>query len=186
MVVALIIACRYPLWLFRSCGSTLSVETAVVIPLGSNQGEKNVMQKKLSHHRTTAYRYMISRIFIIAAAMTAVSLALYVHYSTLYGLSYGKRLSLRLLSSWSGQTPLTRGVRLKSVFKRLKVWNRSFFIGLSVSIAYRSWLCSDRYRVPSTSTNCLGDLFITSIIAFVSVILVGELHKFIGRGSLKD
>ena len=188
MVVALIIGLPLPLLPVQILWVNLVSETAVVIPLGLEPGEKRIMRHKpVSPTAPLLSKYMISRIFLVAATMTAVTLMMYAHYNDLYGVSYGQTIVFTSIVVMVWANAFNARSTFESAFKRLRVWSGAFFIGLSVSIGLQVLaVLGPLQGVLHVHPIALGDLVITSVIAFASIIFVVEVHKFFGRRFLKN
>ena len=70
----------------------------------------------------------------------------------------------------------------ESLFRRLRVFNGKFYIGLAIAITLQMLAVfgplQDLLHVTPVD---IRDLIITGIIAFIIPIALSELHKFIGR-----
>ncbi|MDB5162307.1 MAG: pacL2 [Candidatus Saccharibacteria bacterium] len=188
MVVALIIGLPLPLLPVQILWVNLVSETAVVIPLGLEPGEKRIMrQKPVSPSSPLLSKYMVSRIFLVAVTMTAVTLSLYAHFNALYGVSYGQTIVFTSIVVMVWANAFNARSTFDSAFKRIRVWSGAFFVGLSVSITLQVLaVLGPLQGVLHVHPIALGDVVITSVIAFSSIIFVVEVHKFFGRHFIKN
>ena len=70
----------------------------------------------------------------------------------------------------------------ESLFSRLRVLNKAFYIGLSVAIVVQLLVVFGPLQsLLHIHTVALSDLAITSLASFVVVIIAVEIHKLVGR-----
>lgn len=166
----------------------LVTDTTMVIPLGLEPGEKTVMrQKPIPPKSPLLSRYMISRIALVALTMGVLALGLYAYFSALYGAAYGQTIAFTALVVMQWANAFNARSTFESVFSRLRIWNGSFWIGLVASIALQVVaVLGPLQGVLHIHPVALGDLFTTSVVSFVILIVIVEIHKFIGRRVVKN
>lgn len=161
----------------------LVTDTTMVIPLGLEPGEKDVMKRKpLPPSAPVLNRYMIGRIVLVAATMGVLAIAFYAYFSERYGVAYGQTIAFCSLVVVQWANAFNARSTYESVFTRLKVWNGSFYLGLAVSVALQCLAVFGPLQgLLHIHPVAIGDLFMTSLVAFVAMIFVVELHKWFGR-----
>jgi len=187
-VGALIVGMPLPLVPIQILWINLVTDTTMVIPLGLEPGEKDVMKRKpIIPTSPLLSRYMISRVLLVAGAMGVLTLVMYVFFAAQYGAAYGQTIAFTALVVMQWANAFNARSTYQSVFSRLKVWSKTFYIGLAVSIILQVVaVLGPLQGLLHIHPVALGDLFTTSLIAFFSLILVVEIHKFFGRRFIKN
>ncbi len=185
---ALIIGIPLPLVPIQILWINLVTDTTMVIPLGLEPGEKDVMKRKpIIPTSPLLSWYMISRVILVAVIMAILALSLYIYFAAHYGTAYGQTIAFTSLVVMQWANAFNARSTYQSVFSRLKVWSKAFYIGLAISIVLQLMaVLGPLQGLLHIHPVALGDLFTTSLIAFFSLILVVEIHKFFGRRLIKD
>ncbi|MDB5160050.1 MAG: pacL2 [Candidatus Saccharibacteria bacterium] len=165
----------------------LVTDTAMVIPLGLEKGEKHIMKMKpVSPTAPLLGRYMIFRVVLVALTMAALAVAMYIYFSLKYGAPYGHTIAFTALVVMQWANAFNARSTFQSFFTRLKVINKPFYVGLSVSVILQVLAVFGPLQgMLGITPIAIGDLFTTSLIAFSIPILVVEIHKFYGRRFVK-
>lgn len=168
--------------------ANLVTDTSMVIPLGLEPGEKNVMkQKPISPKAPLLNRYMISRIVIVALCMAALALTLYSTFGAVYGYDYAQTITFAALIGMQWANAFSGRSTLESVFSRIRVMSRAFYIGLTASIILQSLaLFGPLQSILGLSPVDFTHLALAGTITFVSMIIVVEIHKWVGRRWFKN
>jgi len=183
MVGALIIGLPIPLLPVQILWINLVTDTAMVIPLGLEPGEKNVMKlRPRSPDAPILSRFIITRIILVALAMAVTALTLYIVFSTAYGHEYGRTITFCGLVIMQWANAFNARSDYQSLFSRLKIWNGKFYAGLAVAVTLQMLAIFGPLKEIINMTNvATSDLIITGLISFTIPILLVEIHKFIGR-----
>lgn len=179
MIGALIIGTRLPLEPIQILWVNLVTDTAMAIPLGLEPAEKDVMkQKPKKLNEPLLSRSMIIRMIIVATTIAATTLATYIIFSNSHGHAYAQTLAFAALIVTQWASALSARSDTESLLSRLRTMNRSFYVGLVISIALQALVffgpLKDAMHVASVS---LSHMAIVSLIAFVLPIIVMETHK---------
>ncbi|NCO10447.1 cation-transporting P-type ATPase [Candidatus Saccharibacteria bacterium] len=186
-LVALVIGLPIPLNPVQILWINLVTDTAMVIPLGLEPGEKDVMQRKpIKPNAPIFTRYIISRILIVAIAMAATVLGVYMYFGNLYGYDYGRTLAFSTLVIVQWANAFSARSVYESVFTRIKVMSKPFYVGLFVAIALQYFAFFGPLQ-PLLHVNpvATSDLVSAGAIGFVIMLAVVELHKLYGRHAQK-
>jgi P-type Ca2+ transporter type 2C len=185
---ALVVGMPMPLQPIQILWINLVTDTTMVIPLGLEPGEKDVMKRKpIPPKAPVLGKYMISRIILVAATMGLLALAFYAYYSERYGIAYGQTIAFTALVVVQWANAFNARSTYESVFSRIKVWSKTFYIGLAASVLLQVLaVLGPLQGLLHVHPVAIGDLFVTSLIAFVVMIVVVELHKLVGRRTLRD
>lgn len=180
MLGALIIGTRLPLEPVQILWVNLVTDTSMVIPLGLEPAERDVMkQKPAKANAPILNRTIIVRIALVALTIGVITLATYILFSVSFEHQYAQTLAFTALvvSQW-GHAFSARST-YDSVFSRLKTMNYSFYVGLAVSMTLQALvlfgpLGSFLHIAPVDTWH----IIIVSMIAFAVPIIVSEIHKF--------
>lgn len=183
MVGALIVGLPIPLLPVQILWINLVTDTSMVIPLGLEPGEKDIMKRQPKNPNTPILsKYMISRIILVALSMAGVALVLYAMFYATYGHEYARSIVFCALVVMQWANAFNARSDFESIFSRLRVWNGKFYIGLTVAVTLQALaIFGPLQGVLHITPVAIGDLFITGVIAFVLPIVLVELHKLIGR-----
>lgn len=183
MVGALIIGLPIPLLPVQILWINLVTDSAMVIPLGLEPGEKTVM--KLKPRRPDApilSPFIISRVILVALTMAVTALILYSAFNNAYGHIYARTITFCALVIMQWANAFNARSDYQSAFTRLKIWNGKFYAGLTVAITLQIMAIFGPLKsVLGISNVAIGDLVITGTIAFIVPLALVELHKLIGR-----
>ena len=166
----------------------LVTDTAMVIPLGLEPGEKHIMKMRpISPTAPLLSRYIIFRTVLVATTMAGLAVGMYTYYSLTYGPDYGHTVAFSALVVMQWANAFNARSTFQSIVTRLKVVNKPFYVGLALSIILQILaIFGPLQGLLNIHPIALGDLYITSLIAFITPILVVEIHKFWGRRYIKD
>jgi P-type Ca2+ transporter type 2C len=180
---ALIVGLPIPLVPVQILWVNLVTDTAMVIPLGLEPGEKyNMRRKPLRASAPILDKFLISRIVLIALTMSSLTLGIYALYNGLYGTEYGRTIAFSALvvMQWANAIGLRSDD--EPLWTRLRVWNGKFYAGLTIAVTLQMLaLFGGLGDILHVSRVAIGDLVITGAIAFVTPIVLIEIHKYIGR-----
>ena len=188
MVTAIAIGMPIPLLPVQILWANLVTDTSMVIPLGLEPGEKDTMrQKPVSPTAPLLNWYIISRIALVAISMAALALPLYAYFGSKYGYEYAQTITFAALIGMQWANAFSARSTYESVFSRIRVFSKAFYIGLSASIVLQCLaLFSPLQDFLGLTDVRLEDLAVTGIISFSTMIIVVEIHKFIGRRFIKN
>ncbi len=182
-VGALVVGLPMPLMPVQILWINLVTDTTMVIPLGLEPGEKTVMkQKPVAPKAPILGKYMVSRIILVAVAMSALALGLYAYYGSIHSTAYGQTIAFISLVVIQWANALNARSTYESVFSRIKVWHGPFWIGMTIAIGLQ-WLAlfGPLQEALHVHPVAIGDIFIVSVISFIMTIVIVEIHKFFGR-----
>ena len=179
MLGALLIGIKMPLEPVQILWINLVTDTSMVIPLGLEPGEKQAMkQPPRKPNAPILEKFMIWRMVIVALTMSSIALIVYVLFENSHGHDYAQTMAFIALvvSQWANA--FNARSDSESMFTRLKVMNKSFYIGISLSIIMQLLVffgpLGDMLHIVHVD---LRHLFLVSLIAFAIPILAAELHK---------
>ena len=183
MIGALIINIPIPLVPVQILWINLVTDTAMVIPLGLEPGEKSNMTKKPNKPGAPILgKFIISRMVLVALTMATMTLTIYIIFSNAYGHEYGRTIAFSALVVMQWASAFNARSDNESLFVRLRVFNGKFYAGLTIAVILQMLaLFGPLGPLLHITPVSIGDLAITGFIAFTVPILLVEIHKFIGR-----
>jgi Ca2+-transporting ATPase len=132
-------------------------------------------------------RYMVFRTVLVAVTMAVLAVSMYTYFSLKYGADYGHTVTFSALVVMQWANAFNARSTFQPLFTRLKVINKPFYIGLTISVILQILAVFGPLQgILNIHPIALGDLYTTSLIAFATPILVVEIHKFYGRRFIKD
>ena len=185
MIGALVIGSRPPLEAVQILWVNLVTDTSMVIPLGVEPAEKDIMKRKpLKPDAPILDRTMVIRTIIMALTIAGLALATFLIFSDKFGHQYGQTAAfIALVASQLGSAFSARSDH-ESVFKHLRVMNKSFYIGFIISVILQAIVlltpAREIFRLAQVDTS---HLILLSIIGFFVPIISSEIHKYLARPS---
>lgn len=183
LVAAIAVGLPAPLLPVQILWANLVTDTSMVIPLGLEPGEKGVMkQKPVDPKSPLLSKYIISRIAISALTMATLGLSIYAFFGAQYGYGYAQTITFAALIGMQWANAFSARSTYQSVFGRLKVFSKPFYIGFAASITLQSLaLFGPLQGLLGLQTVAIEHLALTGLITFSTMILVVEIHKWFGR-----
>ena len=185
MVGALLIGIKTPLEPVQILWVNLVTDTSMVIPLGLEPTEKGVMNRPPEKPDLPILNHMmVWRMVIIAGTMSAIALAVYIFFEQRQGHAYAQTMAFITLvvSQWANAFNARSDD--ESLLKRLKVMNKSFYAGISLSIVLQILVFFGPLgEILHIAHVALSDMIIISLISFIIPIVVSEWHKYVTRRS---
>ena len=180
---AMLIGLPMPLVPVQILWINLVTDTTMVIPLGLEPGEKNIMhQKPTPPNGPILSGYMISRIIVVASVMCLLALGLYAYYTAQFGSDYGRTVAFVALVVVQWANAFSARSTYESAFSRLRIWNGAFFVGLVISISLQTIaLSGPLHDLLHIHPIAIQDIVLVSLISFVLSLGAVELHKLYGR-----
>lgn len=183
MIGALAINLPLPLVPVQILWVNLVTDTSMVIPLGLEPGEKtNMMRPPRRPKAPILSKFIVSRIGVVALTIAALTLGLYSFYSARYGHEYGRTIAFCSLVVMQWASAFSARSDYESTISRLRIFNGKFYVGLAIAVSLQLLaVFGPLGPLLHVTSVTIGDLFISSTIAFLVPIIIIEIHKFIGR-----
>ncbi len=182
-VGALAIGLPMPLAPVQILWINLVTDTTMVIPLGLEPGGKSAMrQRPISPTAPILDKFMVSRVILVALAMAGIALGLYGYFIATHGAAYAQTIVFIALVTAQWANAINARSTYQSAFTRIRVPHKAFWIGLAISLSLQLLaLFGPLQELLHINPVSMSDLLAVSIGAFLAIILVVEVHKFIGR-----
>jgi len=177
-----------PLLPIQILWANLVTDTSMVIPLGLEPGEKDVMKRKpISPTAPLLSKYIISRIALVAVVMATLALSLYAYFSHKYDFGYAQTITFAALIGMQWANAFSARSTFESVFSRIRIFSKAFYIGLAASVTLQILaLFGPLQSVLGLQAVALPELLLTGAFVFVVMITIVEIHKFFGRRFVAD
>lgn len=180
---ALVIGLPIPLLPVQILWINLVTDTLMVIPLGLEPGQKDIMKRPPKKPNAPILSpFMVSRIILVAIVMMIVALVLFFIFDKNYGEDYARTIAFSALVVMQWANAFNARSDFQSIIGRLRTWNGPFYFGLTIAVILQLMaLFGPLQNVLHITPVAIGDLFMTGLIAFAITIIVVEIHKWIGR-----
>ncbi|MFZ1258496.1 MAG: cation-transporting P-type ATPase [Candidatus Saccharimonas sp.] len=180
---ALLFGIPLPLNAVQLLWVNLVTDTSMVIPLGLERGEPGSMkQPPLPAKSPLLNTFMISRIVTIAITMAAATLTIYVLFSSLHGHDYARTLAFSCVVAMQWVSAFCLRSNDEPVWKRLRVPNGALYIGTAISVGLQAAaLFTPLGSLLHVAPVSWHDLWTTSTLACALLMIMIELHKWLGR-----
>ena len=188
MIISLAAGIPVPLVPVQILWVNLVTDSCMVIPLGLEPADKNILSKKPdSPNSPILSNSMIIRMLMISITMAILTIYGFIYFNQAYGTDYARTISFHILVITQLAATFSARSDYESALSRLRVWSLSFYIGLSIALAmHLATLFTPLGKVLHIVPVSALDLIITGIIAFVSPIIVSEMHKLYIRKKIKS
>lgn len=183
MVGALVAGLPLPVAPVQILWINLVTDTAMVIPLGLEPAEEDVMKRKPRRPKQPILdKFIISRMLAVAIGMAVVALSVFVYFLQHMNEDYARTIAFSSLVVMQWANAFNARSEQQSLIVRLRTVNWKLYIGLAVGVSLQAIalfgpLQDALHVVPVQLSHVLW----TGAIAAVAIILIGEIHKFIGR-----
>ena len=183
MLGSLAIGLPIPLVPVQILWVNLVTDTAMVIPLGLEPGEKTDMKRKPNKPDAPILgKFLISRMVLVALSMAGLTIGMYAMYSAVYGHEYGRTIAFSVLVVMQWANAFNTRSDNESALARLRTFNGKFYIGFIIATTLQGMVIFGPLgSLLHVTPVAIGDLVLTGAIAFVTTILLVEIHKWIGR-----
>lgn len=182
-IISLLLGIPVPLAAVQILWVNLVTDTAMVIPLGLEPGERHNMNRPPAKPNAPLFsRFMISRIALVSITMATLTILLYTSELHATSTEYARAIAFHALIVMQWANAFNYRSDYESLAKRIRRFSAPFFIGLSVAIGMQVLALFGPFgsflHITPLKTS---DLISTTIIAFFIPIVVVEVHKWIGR-----
>lgn len=187
MIISLAVGLPIPLVPVQILWVNLVTDSCMVIPLGLEPHEKNVLQHKpLPPTAPILSRPMIVRMLLISLTMAGLSIGGFIYFSNLHNTEYARAVAFHMLIITQLATAFAARSDYSSAFSRLQIWSPTFYIGLAIAaILHLGALFTPLGTFLHIVPMYMADMLITGMLAFVVPIAVSELHKLYCRRTIK-
>lgn len=187
-VGALIIGMPLPLVAVQILWVNLVTDSVLVIPLGLEPGESNVMKRP---PRDPNYpildTFTLQRMALVSLSMAMVTLIVFSIFEASRGLVYAQTLAFNVLVVMQWANAFNARSELDSIFSRIKVPNKKLYVAILISALLQILAIYGPLSDALHSGHvAIKDLLTTSLIAVLVTFIVSELFKIYGRSKFKN
>lgn len=187
-VMALVIGLPLPLVAVQILWINLVTDSFMVIPLGLEPAEDDVMKRPpRAANQPILDRHIIQRLFLVAATMATGTLLLFNHYLEATGsLAYAQTIAFSTLVVMQWANAFNARSEWQSLFVRLRQTNWKFYVGLAGAAALQALaMFGPLGEVLHVVPVAISDLLLTGAVGAGIVIGVVELHKIYSRRTVR-
>ncbi len=161
----------------------LVTDTCLVIPLGMEPAEKNVMrQAPLRAGAPLLERRDFIRTITVAVTMAGVVLGIYLTALPIHTAAYASTLAFHAIVVMQWANAFGFRSDTEWTFKRLGVHNRAFYIGLTIAILLQALTLFTSFGgLLSLTPIAIKDFAVTTFVGFIAPLIVLDLLKIIRR-----
>jgi Ca2+-transporting ATPase len=182
MLGALLLGMPLPLVAVQILWVNLATDTFMVIPLGLEPGDKNIMKQKPAHPNAPVLdKFLLSRVVVAAVVMAAAVLIIFHIFLNKYGLDEARSAAFLALIviQWANALAM-RGE--ESLWRLFWVKNRVFFWALGGAIiAQFIVIIVPAFRAALHLKSVHADVVWACSIVTLAMLIILELHKWLGR-----
>ena len=181
MIGALILGIPLPLVPVQILWINLVTDSTLIIPLGLEPANGEIMKRKPSAPNSPILsKTHITRMAWVAILMAVMAIFTYTYYARTLGVDAARTLTFTLLTVIQWANAINSRNLDKSIFaKNSHAFNGKFWIGMALAISLQLVaIFTPLSEMLHVSPVPLGDMLFVSAIAFVSPIILVEIHKF--------
>ncbi len=183
IMMALVLGVPMPVLAVQILWINLVTDSAMVIPLGLEPGEDDLMDRKPRNPKQPILgKIVITRMILIASVMAIVTLGFFTYFLQFTSEEYARTIAFSVLVVMQWADAFNARSLWQSIFFRIRVMNKSFYVGLFIAISmHLIALFGPMQGALSLEAISASHFFITTAVAMVAVIIAGEIHKLIMR-----
>ncbi len=183
IVTALILGLPLPLLPVQILWTNLGTDTAMVIPLGLEPAERDVMKRQPRKPKQPILgKIMISRMVLVGLTMMVVAISTFIYFLDSHSVDYARTMVFSGLVFMQLSNAINARSDMQSVFGRFRVRNLTILTGL-LAAGGLYWLAVFGPMRPVLGFEVvdISQLIVVWLIAIFSITLVNEIHKLISR-----
>ncbi len=181
MLGALIIGMPLPVVAVQILWINLATDTFMVIPLGLEPGDKNIMKKHPANPNAPILtRFMLSRIVVTAVMMATITLTVFGIFLNWHSEAEARSAAFLVLIVIQWVNAIAMRGEL-SVGKLFRVRNKPFFVALTLAVLLQIIVMFTPLRSILHLEVIHLDAIWACLIGGGTMLAVLELHKYIGR-----
>jgi Ca2+-transporting ATPase len=186
MLVALAVGMPLPLLPVQILWVNLVTDSFMVIPLGLEPPQKNILEQKPTSPRAPILpRAMVVRMLLMAFSMATVTILSFGYFLHTHGVDYARTVAFHVLVIMQLGAALAARSEFASITHSLRTWSASFYVGLGLTLLVHGLtLFSPLGSLLRMVQLSAADIALTTLYALTIPILVSELHKWQGRRSM--
>jgi P-type Ca2+ transporter type 2C len=182
-VAALVVGMPLPLLPVQILWTNLGTDTAMVIPLGLEPAENDVMKRKPRSPRSPIIsKLVLSRMLLVAVTMAIVALTAFYFALQQHSETYARTIVFSALVAMQLTNAVNARSMWSSVIYRIKVVNRTVVFGLIAALGlYYLAVFGPMATYLQLEPLAMRDMLYIWAVGIVSITFVNEIHKFVVR-----
>lgn len=182
-VMALVLGMPLPLLPVQILWTNLGTDTAMVIPLGLEPAEREVMKRPpRKPRRPILGRLILTRLVLVGVTIMLVALSVFWYFLSSESLTYARTMVFSALVAMQLTNAINARSEFQSMFLRLKARNYSIFAGLAAAISlYIIAVFGPMQGALSMQAVPLNELVVVWSISIVAITTVNEMFKVYAR-----
>ncbi len=183
IVFALVLGMPLPLLPVQILWTNLGTDTAMVIPLGVEPAEREVMKRPpRKPKRPILGRLILTRLVIVGVTIMLVALTVFWYFLSTEPLDYARTMAFSALVAMQLTNAINARSEFQSVFLRLRTRNRSIFAGLAAALSlYLLAVFGPMQEALSMQAVSVNQLAVVWLISIVAITTVNETFKVYAR-----
>lgn len=131
-------------------------------------------------------RYLIVRMCVLAASMTALSVGAFVHFDSLYGSAYAQTIVFHMFVAMQIVSALSARSDHTSTLLRFRTFSPLIYIGVGFTLLTQLLMMTTPLGAWLGLTKVdTYDIAVTSAFAFGALLLISELLKLYSRHTIR-
>lgn len=182
-VMALVLGMPLPLLPVQILWTNLGTDTAMVIPLGLEPAEREVMNRPpRKPRRPILGRIILTRLVLVGITIMLVALSVFWYFLSNESLTYARTMVFSALVAMQLTNAINARSEFQSMFLRLKTRNYSIFAGLAAAISlYIIAVFGPMQGALSMQAVPLSELVVVWTISIIAITTVNEIFKIYAR-----
>ncbi len=161
----------------------LVTDTAMVIPLGLEPGESDIMKRKPRRpERPILGVTVLSSMALVGLTMAIVTLSLFTYFNQSYSEEYARSVAFSALVVMQWAHAFNARSLWQSILVRIRTASKAFYVGLGIAITVHLLAMFGPFQsLLSLEPISLNHFLITTLIAVFPIIAAGEINKLVIR-----
>lgn len=184
IVTSLLIGLPLPVLAVQILWVNLVTDTIMVIPLGLEPAERDVMRRRPRNPRRPIIgKTIITRMVTVALTMVVVGIGLFSYFLQDYSEAYARTVLFSALVAMQWANAFNARSERQSLFSRLKVVNTKLYLGFAIAVTLQMMALFGPFQAAlHIDTGVAWEHYAVAMGAgIVAVIMAAEIHKFISR-----
>jgi P-type Ca2+ transporter type 2C len=182
-VAALVVGMPLPLLPVQILWTNLGTDTAMVIPLGLEPAENDVMKRKPRSPRAPIIsKLVLSRMLLVAVTMAIVALTAFYFALQQHSETYARTIVFSALVAMQLTNAVNARSMWSSVIYRIKVVNKTVVYGLIAALGlYYLAVFGPMATYLQLEPLAMRDMLYIWVVGIAAITFVNEIHKFVVR-----
>ncbi len=161
----------------------LVTDTLLVIPLGLEPGQKDIMKRVPRKPKQPILDpFIISRMISIGLVMALTTLFTFNYFVQFTSVEYARTIAFSMLVIMQWANAFNARSETESIITRMRVVNKKFYVGFSIALFVQALaMFGPLQPVLRVIDVSFADVLWTGLLSAFVIIFTGELHKLLGK-----